>query len=105
MRSYINFLIGHSFYDRAKFDDAMKYYKQVNDLHLTPEDAEEYMFTKGHAHLTKKEYKENINNFLNLMILILIYKYLLSKEGCHPEHREGSEYINFRYPDSSLRSE
>ena len=67
MRSYINFLIGHSYYDRAKFNDAMKYYKQVNDLHLTPEDAEEYMFTKGYAHLTKKEYKEASKYFYSLM--------------------------------------
>ncbi len=58
MRSYINFLIGHSYYDRAKFDEAMKYYNQVNDLHLSEEDAEEYLFTKGYTLLTEKKYKE-----------------------------------------------
>ena len=41
MRSYINFLIGHSYYDRAKFDNAIRYYNQVNDLHLSDEDAED----------------------------------------------------------------
>ena len=66
MRSYINFLIGHSYYDRAKFNDAMKYYKQVNDLHLSDEDAEEYMFTKGYTLLTQKEYKEASKYFYSL---------------------------------------
>ena len=66
MRSYINFLIGHSYYDRAKFNDAIKYYKQVNDLHLSDEDAEEYMFTRGYAHLTRKEYKDASKYFYSL---------------------------------------
>ena len=68
MRSYINFLLGHSYYDRAKFDDAMKYYNQVNDLHLSEEDAEEYLFTKGYAHLTQKEYKKAKKSFINATI-------------------------------------
>ena len=55
MSSYVNFLIGHSYYDRAKFDNAMKHYNQVNDLHLSDEDAEEYLFTKGYTFLTQKK--------------------------------------------------
>ena len=60
MRSYINFLLGHSYYDRAKFDDAMKYYNQVNDLHLSEEDAEEFLFTKGYTLLTQKNTKKQV---------------------------------------------
>ena len=66
MHSYINFLIGHSYYDRTKFDDAIKYYKQVNDLYLSEEDADEYIFTKGYALLSKKEYKEASRCFYTL---------------------------------------
>ena len=66
MFSYINFLIGHSYYDRAKFDNAMKHYNQVNDLHLSDEDAEEYLFTKGYTFLTQKKYKEASRCFYSL---------------------------------------
>lgn len=66
MRSYINYLIGHAYYDRAKFDDVIKYYKQVNDLHLSDEDAEEYIFTKGYTYLTQKEYKEASRCFYSI---------------------------------------
>ena len=66
MRSYITFLIGHSYYNRAKYEDALRYYKQVNDLHLSDEDAEEYTFTRAYAHLTKKEYKEASRYFHTL---------------------------------------
>lgn len=66
MRSYINFLIGHSYYDRAKFDNAIRYYNQVNDLHLSDEDAEEYLFTKGYTLLTEKRYKEASRCFYSL---------------------------------------
>ena len=66
MRSYINFLIGHTYYGRAKYNDAMTYYNKVNDLHLSDEDAEEYTFTKGYAYLTNKEYKQASRCFYNL---------------------------------------
>ena len=66
MSSYVNFLIGHSYYDRAKFDNAMKHYNQVNDLHLSDEDAEEYLFTKGYTFLTQKKYKEASRCFYSL---------------------------------------
>ena len=66
MRSYINFLIGHTYYSLAKFDETMTYYNQVNDLHLSDEDAEEYMFTKGYTLLSKKEYKQASRCFYTL---------------------------------------
>lgn len=75
MRSYINFLIGHSYYDRAKFNDAIKYYNQVNDLHLSEEDVEEYTFTKGYALLTKKEYEKAGRCFYSLSGFKQKYKY------------------------------
>ena len=75
MNSYINFLIGHSYYDRAKFDDAIKYYNKVNDLYLSDEDAEEYLFTKGYTLLTQKKYKEASRCFYSLTGFNKKYKY------------------------------
>ena len=75
MYSYINFLIGHSYYDRAKFDNTMKHYNQVDDIHLSDEDAEEYLFTKGYTLLTQKKYKEASRCFYSISGFNKKYKY------------------------------